>query len=73
MRPTETTPPGEDWRLVSQRGKSGPRGDAGPPGPNGPPGPKGVGFQKLEFVDGGFLATMTDGSTLAAPVEADHE
>ena len=72
MRGTMSQPPGEDWRLVSQRGKSGPRGELGPPGPSGPAGPPGAGIKNVEFVDGGFLITLTDGNTLAAPVEAEH-
>jgi hypothetical protein len=70
LRSTDTSPPGEDWRLVSQRGKSGPRGEPGPHGPAGPVGPPGAGIQKVEFMDGGFLVTLTDGTTIAAPVEA---
>jgi ribosomal protein L7/L12 len=73
LRPTLSQPPGEDWRLVSQRGKPGSRGEAGPPGPEGPAGPRGAGIKKLEFLNGGFLATLTDGTSLAAPVEAPHE
>lgn len=69
LRSTMSQPPGEDWRLVSQRGKSGPRGVDGPQGPPGPVGPPGVSIKELEFVNGGFLATLTDGTTLAAPVE----
>jgi cell division protein FtsB len=68
LRPTTSQPPSEDWRLVSQRGKSGPRGDSGPPGPPGSAGPPGAGIKAVEFVDGGFLITLTDGSSLAAPV-----
>lgn len=73
LRPTTSQPPSEDWRLVSQRGKSGPRGDAGPAGPPGSAGPPGAGIKNVEFVDGGFLVTLTDGTSLAAPVEAPHE
>jgi hypothetical protein len=73
LRPTTSQPPSEDWRLVSQRGKSGPRGESGPSGPPGSAGPPGAGIEKVEFVDGGFLITLTDGSTIAAPVEAPHE
>lgn len=73
LRSTTSQPPGEDWRLVSQRGKSGPRGESGLSGPPGPVGPPGAGIKNVEFVDGGFLITLTDGSTIAAPVEAPHE
>lgn len=72
-RATLSAPPSDDWILVSQRGKSGPRGEPGPAGPLGPRGPHGVGIKDLQFVNGGFLAIMTDGTSLAAPVEVDHE
>jgi hypothetical protein len=62
LRDTQSEPPGEDWRLVSQRGKSGPRGEQGPAGPQGVPGADGRGVGHIGWEGKGFAVTMTDGT-----------
>jgi hypothetical protein len=66
-------PPGEDWRLVAQRGKSGPRGDPGPVGPAGPGGPPGAGVDHIELDANGLVVTLTDGTVRAVPLGGDKE
>lgn len=66
-------PPGEDWRLVAQRGKSGPRGDSGPIGPAGPPGATGVGVANIELEERGLVITLSDGKVIAVPLGGDNE
>jgi hypothetical protein len=66
-------PPGEDWRLVAQRGKSGPRGDPGPSGPAGPGGPPGAGVDHIELDANGLVVTLTDGTVRAVPLGGDKE
>jgi hypothetical protein len=66
-------PPGEDWRLVAQRGKSGPRGDPGPVGPTGPGGPPGAGVDHIELDANGLVVTLTDGTVRAVPLGGDKE
>lgn len=66
-------PPGEDWRLVAQRGKSGPRGDPGPIGLAGPVGPPGAGVDHIELDANGLVVTLTDGTVRAVPLGGDKE
>jgi hypothetical protein len=66
-------PPGEDWRLVAQRGKTGPRGELGPMGSPGPVGPPGVGVDKIELEDRGLVVTLSDGTVQAIPLGGDKE
>jgi hypothetical protein len=66
-------PPGEDWRLVAQRGKSGPRGDPGPIGLTGPGGPPGAGVDHIELDSNGLVVTLTDGTVRAVPLGGDKE
>lgn len=61
-------PPGEDWRLVAQRGKTGPRGESGPPGQIGPIGPQGAGVDKIELEERGLVVTLTDKTVRAIPL-----
>lgn len=57
--------PGEDWRLLSPRGKAGPPGPAGPIGERGYPGPPGPLPQALVVDDEGMLTLRySDGTTL---------
>ena len=58
--------PGDGWRLLAARGKSGPPGPAGAVGERGWPGPPGPSPKSLD-VDGEGLLTLRlgDGSTLA--------
>lgn len=57
--------PGEDWRLLSPRGKAGPPGPAGPIGERGYPGPPGPLPQALVVDDEGMLTLRySDGSRL---------
>ena len=57
--------PGDGWRLVASRGKSGPPGVAGPQGERGWPGPPGASVAAFD-VDGDGLLTLrlSDGSVL---------
>lgn len=63
-------PPGASWRLVAQRGKTGPRGD---PGPLGLAGPQGVGVRNIELDQRGLLITYTDGHVSAIPLGDDND
>jgi Collagen triple helix repeat (20 copies) len=57
--------PGDGWRLLASRGKSGPPGSAGPIGERGYPGPPGAAPVSLEVDDNGLLTQrLSDGTTL---------
>lgn len=64
IRGTLSEPPSDDWRLVSQRGKSGPRGEPGPMGLQGAPGPEGRGIGHVGWEGKGFAVTLTDGTVI---------
>lgn len=57
--------PGDGWRLLASRGKSGPPGSRGPIGERGYPGPPGASPVALD-IDGEGIQTLrlSDGSTI---------
>jgi hypothetical protein len=58
--------PGEGWRLVASRGKSGPPGPPGPQGERGWPGMPGIVPIGLDLnVDGLLTLRLSDGTTLS--------
>lgn len=68
-------PPGDsaDWRLVAQRGRSGPRGEVGPQGLLGPQGPQGVGLSTIDATPGGLAAILTNGNVIPIPVNGEED
>jgi hypothetical protein len=57
--------PGDGWRLLAGRGKSGPPGATGPIGERGYPGPPGAAPVSLEVDDNGLLTQrLSDGTIL---------
>jgi hypothetical protein len=57
--------PGDGWRLLAGRGKSGPPGPTGPIGERGYPGPPGAAPVSLEVDDNGLLTQrLSDGTIL---------